>query len=179
MGARLASRLGEAFPPRCHVARSLTQALDRHIHLLSTNAIALIDYRHAVGLLSARSAPCQRVVFEGEPLKKVEISVEGTAETQLASEDAFKAQVRIIERDGRYYWQSRGMKELKRSESSAYITYAAADGSGYVRTHIPMMLDLRLQLPKEQRVREIDYSEHLLIQFASITYFGNRLTSNQ
>jgi hypothetical protein len=119
----------------------------------------------------------QRVVFEGEPLRKVESNFGGTRSIDLEREDAFKAQVRIIERDGRLFWQSRGMKEMTRSESGAYITYSAMDGSGYVRTFVPMMLDMREQLAKELREREIGYTEHLLIQFASITYFGNRMKS--
>jgi hypothetical protein len=77
----------------------------------------------------------------------------------LTREDAFKAQVRIVERGGRYYWQTRGMKELSRSESGAYVTYSAVDGTGYVRTHIPAMLEMRDRLPKEQRDREIGYTE--------------------
>jgi hypothetical protein len=116
-----------------------------------------------------------RVVFEGQPLTKVSISFEGASTVRLTSDEAFKAQVRIVERNGRYFWQTRGMKELSRAESGAYITYSAVDGSGYIRVHIPMMLDLREKLPKDQRDREIGYSEHLLTQFASVTYFGNRV----
>jgi hypothetical protein len=137
------------------------------MHLQTVTLIALL-FSPTKELLT------QRVVFEGEPLKRVESSFEGTSSIDLEREDAFKARVRIVERSGRYYWQSRGMKEMTRSESGAYITYAAIDGSGYVRTHIPVMLDLREHLPEERRDREIGYTEHLLIQFASITYFGNR-----
>jgi hypothetical protein len=133
----------------------------------------------AAVVLSPTELLGQRVVFEGEPLKKVETAFEDTFSIDLDREDAFKAQVRIVERDGRYFWQSRGMKEMTRSESGAYITYAAMDGSGYVRTLIPLMLDMREQLTKDVRDREIGYSEHLLMQFMSVTYFGNRVTSSK
>jgi hypothetical protein len=38
-----------------------------------------------------------------------------------------------------------------------------------------MMLDMRDRLADDIRQNEIGYSEHLLLQFASITYYGNRL----
>lgn len=115
------------------------------------------------------------VVFEGRPLRKVESSFERTVPSTLSSDDAFKYAVRIVERQGKYFWASREMRELIRHEAGAYITFFAVDGSGYIRIGIPMMLDLRDQLPAEQRRKEVGYTEHLLIQFASVTYYGNRL----
>ena len=115
------------------------------------------------------------LVFEGRPLRKVESSFERIVPSTLSSEDAFKYAVRIVERQGKYYWGSREMRELVRHEAGAYITFVAVDGSGYIRIGIPMMLDLRDQLPAEQRRKEIGYTEHLLIQFGSVTYYGNRL----
>ena len=130
-------------------------------------------------LATSASLPAQdyTVVFEGRPIRKVESSLDGTIESTLAPDDAFKYSVRIVERQGKYFWASRDMRELRRHESatSAYITFMAVDGTGYIRTHIPMMLDLRDQLPEQQRLKEIGYTEHLLIQFASITYYGNRV----
>ena len=49
-------------------------------------------------------------VFEGRPLKRVEVGFEGMFESPLNSEQAFEFQVRIVERNGRYFWASRGMK---------------------------------------------------------------------
>jgi hypothetical protein len=115
------------------------------------------------------------VVFEGRPIRKVESSFAATASTNLNADDSFKLSVRIVERNGKYYWASRGMGELIRREAGAYITFIAIDGAGYVRVGVPFLLDLRDQLPDGQRSQEIGYVEHLLTQFASITYYGNRL----
>jgi hypothetical protein len=134
--------------------------------------IALVLLFCGAGTLKAQTVT---VVFEGEPLRKVESSFAETRATDLKPDEAFRYQVRIVEREGRYYWQTRGMKELRRSESGAYTTYHAIDGSGYIRVAIAMLLDLRDRLPPEQRQNEIGYTEHLLQQFTSITYFGNRL----
>src|SRR5687767_9751177 len=97
------------------------------------------------------------VVFEGQPLKKVESSFQLTTSRDLSPDESFEYSVRIVERRGKYYWASRGMKELIRSESGAYITFHAVDGSGYVRTGVPFLLELRDRLPENQRVKEIGY----------------------
>ena len=131
----------------------------------------------AVGLLvlpQSTAADYFATELEGLPLKKVESSFAATFETLLDKEQTIEYQVRIFERSGTYYWASRNMKELYRSESGSYITFHAVDGSGYVRVGTPLMLDLRERLPEEQRRREIGYVEHLVTQFASITYYGNR-----
>jgi hypothetical protein len=114
------------------------------------------------------------VVFEGRPLIKVESSFESTESSSLDSDEAFEFAVRIVERRGKYYWATREMRELVRSESGAYITFHAVDGSGYVRVGAPLLLELRDLLPADKRRREIGYVEHLLIQYASVTYYGNR-----
>lgn len=118
-----------------------------------------------------------QVVFEGRPLVKVDSSFERTTTQKLTADESFELLVRIVERQGKYYWASRGMKELVRSESGAYLTFHAIDGSGYVRVGTPMMLDLRDRMPEPQRQREIGYVEHLVIQFQSVTYYGNRATT--
>ena len=128
-----------------------------------------------VALLLPHSAVGQEsVVFEGLPLKRVESFFLATETRNLSNDESFEFQVRIVERNGKYYWASRGMKELIRSEGGSYITYHAVDGVGYIKVGNSLLLDLRDMLPEEQRRQEIGYVEHLLTQFASITYYGNR-----
>lgn len=116
----------------------------------------------------------EAVVFEGRPIKKVTAGFEGVREDQLSADQTFEYQLRIVERNGKFFWASRQMKPLIRTESGAYITYVATDGSGYIRVGAPMLLDLRDRLPPERRAREIGYVEHLVLQFASVNYYGNR-----
>lgn len=125
---------------------------------------------------SSAGAQDARTIFEGRPVRKLQSSVDEVLGPQaLSADDAFKYQVRIVERQGKYYWASREMKQMARLESGAYITFVAFDGSGYVRIGSPELLGLLDQLPPEERRKEIAYTEHLLIQFASITYFGNQI----
>ena len=138
-------------------------------------AIVFILFMTASAQLPAQQD--SQVVFEGRPLRKVESAFERTTESSLTSDDAFKYSVRILERGGKYYWASREMRELLRHEAGAYITFISPDGAGYIRVGNGLLLNLRDQLPAEQRAKEIGYVEHLLTQFASITYYGNRLGS--
>lgn len=113
-------------------------------------------------------------VFEGFPTKKVESAFVDTRTEALTKNQSFEYQVRVLERNGKYYWASREMRQLLRSESGPYITFHAVDGSGYIRIYQDFMYEMMKQLPEEQRKQEIGYVEHLVIQFGSVTYYGNR-----
>lgn len=138
-------------------------------------SVCLLGVAASLAPLGRAEAQDHRVVFEGRPLHKVESSFTETETADLTPEESFEYSVRIVERAGQFYWASRDMRRLTRSESGAYITFHAVNGSGYVRIYIPMMLDLRERLPLETRRREIGYVEHLLAGFTSITYYGNRV----
>ena len=66
-------------------------------------------------LATSASLPAQdyTVVFEGRPIRKVESSLDGTIESTLAPDDAFKYSVRIVERQGKYFWASRNTVQLR------------------------------------------------------------------
>ena len=116
----------------------------------------------------------ERVAFEGRPIKKVQVSFDSVLESYLTGDEGLAFSVRIVEQNGRFYWASREMKEMQRDESGAYITYHALDGSGYVRVAGPMLSDLLPLLPPDMRRGDVEYMEHLITQFASITYYGKR-----
>ena len=104
------------------------------------------------------------VVFEGRPLRKAESSFEETVTANLTAEESFEYSVRIVQRQGKYYWASRDMRELTRHEGGAYITFIAVDGAGYVRIGIPMMLATNaINCPKiNARRRSGTWSTYLL-----------------
>ena len=54
------------------------------------------------------------------------------------------------------------------------MTFYAADGSGYVRVYQPYMYELLGKLSPAERAREVGYTEHLVHQLGSITYFGDK-----
>ena len=105
--------------------------------------------------------------------KRVEITFENTVSYPLTPDKSFEYQVRILEMKGTYYWASRGMKQLVRSESGSYITFHEVDGVGYVQIYKPFMYKMIEKLPYEQRQKEIGYMEHVIQELKSITYFGD------
>jgi hypothetical protein len=110
--------------------------------------------------------------FLGEPVTKIEISngVSSSSAIQPAEAREYRA---VITREGdQYFWASRGKIPMIRLESGDYVTYVAVTGRGYVRTLAPAGLETFYQLPSEAREKEFTYTEHLVDQLGSITYFG-------
>lgn len=56
------------------------------------------------------------------------------------------------------------------SEIGAFITFLAADGSGYVRIIKPALKGAASQMSPTEKT--FDYVEHLLMGLRSITYYG-------
>lgn len=115
-----------------------------------------------------------RVVFLGTPKLRAIVTPTGAEQVPLDEKYARQKGVIIIERNGKYYWASRENKLLFRTESGSYITYVSADGAGYVRTFTPAMSEMKKKLPPEMKAGEVDYVEHLVQQFDTITFFGDK-----
>lgn len=112
------------------------------------------------------------LVFEGYPSKKIEITEQATASYDVSKSKAREFKV-VIEREGGvYYWRSRENLRLVRTESGVYITYLAANGSGYVRVLSDGMREVYKMLPDEEKQKYYIYMEHLIHQLGSITYYG-------
>lgn len=141
---------------------------------LLTMAFVLLAVARLPSLVAQEPSTNGTVVFEGTPRKKVEVAFLGAREEKLNSDQSFEFQVRILERNGKYYWATREMRELKRIEGPTYITYLELRGAGYIRTFQPFVYEMMKKLTPEQRKEEIGYVEHVVLQFSSITYFGDR-----
>lgn len=112
------------------------------------------------------------LVFEGYPIKKIEILEQTSASYDIAKSKASEYKV-VIEREGeKYYWRSRENLQLVPMYSGAYITYLAVNGSGYVRVLNETMREMYKILPDEEKQRNYLYMEHLVHQLGSITYYG-------
>ena len=128
----------------------------------------------AVAFLVVLSHPshAQLVEFEGLPMVKVEVR-EGKATTQMVSPNRqSEFRVRIVRDGDRFLWVTRNNLPMVKQESGSYVTYTAVSGTGYVRVLGPALRAAIQQLPAEQRDREFIYTEHMLHQLGSITYFG-------
>ncbi len=124
----------------------------------------------AAAILILPLASIAGTVFSGSPIQKIsEAGTERVAE-QIPSGRASSISCVINENTGKYYWATRGNKEMFRLSSGAFITYVAVDGSGYVRVIDPSAKQAaELMSPTEAK---FDYVEHLLLGLRSVTYYG-------
>lgn len=113
------------------------------------------------------------VEFEGVPVVRVGLN-DGQAET-AAVPPGKAAEFRVvITRDGdQYFWASRKNIPLVKTESGAYVTYVATTGAGYIRVLAPFMREMHAKLPREERLHEFVYMEHMTATLGSVTYYGN------
>ena len=112
-----------------------------------------------------------RTVFTGVPNVKISEGGSGRLVEAVPRSQAANLQCVISEIGGKYYWATRGNKELSRNVGGAFITYIAVDGSGYVRIIDPQ----RKSIPSSMSETEatFDYVEHALLGLRSVTYYGN------
>ena len=85
--------------------------------------------------------------------------------TQLTASQQQEFQAVIVEKDGKYFWKNREMKELQKHKGGIFITYQATDGSGYVRIDT-------FGASNAKGTGNIDYIEHLKLGLNTITYQG-------
>ena len=124
--------------------------------------------------LSASGSAVQSPVtaFKGRPSMKVsEGGIERTPE-QLAPDRANNLECVIRQMGPSYYWASRENVQLTRVDSGGFLTFVAANGTGYIRVVKPeAKAAAALMSPTEER---FDYVEHVLIGLRSVTYYGAR-----
>ena len=116
----------------------------------------------------------ESIIFTGIPT--IKISEGGLSRTpeDLTKDKAVQFKCTITKMDDKYYWTSRNNVELLPIASGAFITYWAANGSGYVRVTKP---EMRAELKRMAPVAgdpdaKFDYVEHLLLGLKSVTYYG-------
>ena len=113
-----------------------------------------------------------RVEVEGVPRVRIVIEDAVPRTDVLTVEQQREFVMRIVERGGRYFWASREMTEMSRSESGVYVIYTALNGSGFVKIYALHMRRMGEQLPEQDRRREIRYIEQVSLGFTTFTYVG-------
>jgi hypothetical protein len=72
-----------------------------------------------------------------------------------------KYECQITRKGKRYYWVSRGNRELIRSNSGDFVYFISPEGTGYIKIHVGA--------GKEP----YSYMEHLTSGFKNMTYWGS------
>lgn len=128
-------------------------------------------------ITSAHVFAKEMVIFTGIPTMKISEGGISRIPENLTKDRAIELKCTITKMDGKYYWTSRENVVLLPIESGAFITYWAANGSGYVRVTKP---EMKSELKKMTTAigaigdpeERFDYVEHLLLGLKSITYYG-------
>jgi len=116
------------------------------------------------------AAQAQSTTFTGLPTVKItEGGVERSAE-KLDRATASTLFCVINEKDGKFYWETRGNKPLLKIDSNAFVIYVAVDGSGYVRVLKPEFKQAAASISATEK--NYDYVEHMLLGLRTITYYG-------
>jgi hypothetical protein len=116
------------------------------------------------------AAQAQSTIFTGLPtLKITEGGVERSAD-KLDRATASSLFCVINEKDGKFYWETRGNKPLLKIDSNEFVIYVAVDGSGYVRILKPKFKQAAASISATEK--NYDYVEHILIGLRTITYYG-------
>ena len=116
------------------------------------------------------TAQAQSITFAGLPSVKItEGGVERSAE-KLDRTTASTLSCVIKEKDGKFYWETRGNKPLLKIDSNAFVIFLAVDGSGYVRVLKPEFKQAAASISVTEK--NYDYVEHLLLGLRTITYYG-------
>lgn len=123
-------------------------------------------------LLWSFSASAGEVVFEGYPVLKIETDGQSAATYVITDSESRPYKVVIEKRGEDYFWSTRKNVQLVPVYSGVYITFVAVNGSGYVRVLNHFMHELYQMIPEEEKLKNYLYTEHLLHQMGSITYYG-------
>ena len=127
-------------------------------------------------ILFTQLANAQTMVFIGTPnLKILESGLERSLEKIEKSKELTVACV-VREVDGKFYWESRGNKQLLKIDNGTFVIYSAIDGSGYIRVIKPSMKNSVSVMSSTEA--NFDYVEHLLLGLRSVTYYGKIKSSN-
>jgi hypothetical protein len=134
---------------------------------------AEIDMKIALSILLSlftMQSLAQELVLSGTPSKMIEVDQFGDRRTQS---DFVENKLQITKDGENYYWASRGNIPLARTSSGIYITYIAADGSGYIKTVNETAKAKFIEQSPDNTVGRYTYVEHITHDLTSITLYGN------
>jgi hypothetical protein len=116
----------------------------------------------------------QNFTFTGIPTVKIsEAGIERNVE-KIEKINSQNLNCVIKEVDGKFYWETRGNKQLVRIDGlGAFVTFVAVDGSGYVRIVKPNLKEAVSLMSQTERT--FDYIEHLLLGLRTVTYYGKSM----
>lgn len=104
------------------------------------------------------------VIFAGTPSVRIDADGGQSVRVELSALGAKKYECRIIAKGKKFFWASRGNRELIRSDSGDYTYFISPEGTGYVKVALT-------------KSASFDYMESLTAELKTVTYWGKRTQS--
>src|SRR5207302_638389 len=87
----------------------------------------------AVLLLTISAFAADEVVFTGIPSVRIDSDGKDSVRVELSDQGAKKYACRIVARKKKFFWASRGDREVIRSDSGDYTYFISPEGTGFVK----------------------------------------------
>lgn len=110
------------------------------------------------------------LIFTGIPSVRISEGGNDRVVEQIKKAKKIEFSCVIKEVDGKYFWETRGNKQLVKIDTEGFVTFIAGDGSGYIRMIKPELKELTSRMSSTEK--DYDYVEHLLIGLRNVTYYG-------
>ena len=145
------------------------------LHILYKKIFIIIFHWHKAIVLALLVTFCfhkvslsENLVLNGLPIWKVSSSFEDTNRVILTESEQNEFRLLITGNNGKYYWASRGNRELTLKISGAIYIFIDPMGGGYIE-----ILDTDI-VPEFSKTgnRRFVYKEHLRNFLTNITYWG-------
>jgi hypothetical protein len=103
------------------------------------------------------------VVFQGVPQVRFDVDGQNSVRVDLSDQGAQKYACRIVARKKKYFWASRGERELIRSDAGDYTYFLSPEGTGMVKIAL-------------RSGGTYEYMEMFTSELKTVTYWGKRAT---
>ena len=107
------------------------------------------------------ASAADEVVFTGVPAVRFDVDGHNSTRVDLSDQGAQKYTCRIVQRKKKFYWASRGDRELIRSDAGDFTYYTSPEGTGMIKIAL-------------KPSGKYDYMEQFSSELKTVTYWGKR-----
>ena len=125
------------------------------MNVMSRFAILLLLFSFAV------PAAEEELIFLGSPVVRYDVDGKESIRVDLSDQGSHKYVCRIVGRGKKYFWATRGNRELLRFDAGGFTYFVSPEGSGFIKVAIAKGADF-------------DYMESFTAEMKTITYWGKR-----
>ena len=101
------------------------------------------------------------MIFAGTPSVRIDADGGQSVRVELSDMGAKKYECRIVAKGKKFFWASRGNRELIRSDSGDYTYFISPEGTGYIKVALT-------------KSAAFDYMESFTTELKTVTYWGKR-----